>query len=117
MSLKKAKDYLGNDLQVDSAIKDAKGQVIHQTYQVKPVVETFTITTWTAESNTPYEYKATGTITTTLKTNSIVELINDNSVDFATYGFCIGSIVSQTITFYSVSEPSSSVNLKVIVWQ
>lgn len=37
MSLKKAKDYLGNDLQVDSAIKDGKGQVIHQTYINKTI--------------------------------------------------------------------------------
>jgi len=37
MSLKKAKDYLGNDLQVDSAIKDGKGQVIHKTYIKKTI--------------------------------------------------------------------------------
>lgn len=37
MSLKKAKDYLGNDLQVDSALKDARGQVIHKTYIKKTI--------------------------------------------------------------------------------
>ena len=37
MSLKKATDYLDNELLVDSAIKDAKGQVIHQTYIKKTI--------------------------------------------------------------------------------
>ena len=37
MSLKKATDYLGNDLQVDSALKDGKGQVIHKTYIKKTI--------------------------------------------------------------------------------
>lgn len=35
MSLKKLTDINNNDIQVDSAIKDAKGQNIHSTYQEK----------------------------------------------------------------------------------
>ena len=35
MSLKKLKDYANNDIQVESAIKDAKGQTIHSTYATK----------------------------------------------------------------------------------
>lgn len=35
MSLKKLTDINNNDIQVESAIKDAKGQSIHSTYQEK----------------------------------------------------------------------------------
>lgn len=40
MSLKKLKDYENNDIQVESAIKDAKGQTIHSTYATNSKLQT-----------------------------------------------------------------------------
>lgn len=82
--------------------------------QDKPVLETYTITSWTADANiAPFTYKATATATTTIGANTMVELLNDNAINFATYNFNIGEINGQIITFYSIGEPSSSVSLKV----
>lgn len=81
-----------------------------------PVTETFTIesTSWSELSDSsPYTYSATVTATTTVGTDSIVELINNQAVLFATYGFAIGSISGQNITIYSIGQPSTSVTLTV----
>ena len=40
MSLKKLTDINNNDIQVESAIKDAKGQTIHSTYVTKSELQT-----------------------------------------------------------------------------
>lgn len=76
--------------------------------------ETLTIasTAWTTLSDSsPYTYSATVTATTTIGTDSIVELINNQAVLFATYGFAIGSISGQNITIYSIGQPSENVTL------
>lgn len=79
-------------------------------------VETFTISSWTADNTiSPYTYKATVTLATTLGANTLVELINNDAVSFATYGFAIGSIASQVATIYSIGEPSSSVSISIRV--
>lgn len=81
-----------------------------------PVTETLTIesTSWSELSDSsPYTYNATVTATTTIGTDSIVELINNQAVLFATYGFAIGSISGQNITIYSIGQPSTSVTLTV----
>ena len=80
--------------------------------------ESYTIATsdWTAlSSSAPYTYQATVTATTTLTNNSILELINDNAVSFATYGFAIGSVdvANNQMAIYSVGQPSASVTLTV----
>lgn len=80
--------------------------------------ESYTIVTsdWTALSaSSPYTYQATVTATATLTNNSILELINDDAVSFATYGFAIGSVdvPNNQMTIYSVGQPSASVTLKV----
>jgi hypothetical protein len=76
--------------------------------------ETYTISNWTAlSSSSPYTYQATVTATATIGNDTEVELINDQSVLFATYGFAIGSISGQNVTIYSIGEPSSSVTLKI----
>ena len=77
-------------------------------------IETATIqtTSWnTLSSQLPYQYSTNITLTTTLDTNSIVELINNQPVLFATYGFAIGSISGQVATIYSIGQPSESVTL------
>lgn len=79
-----------------------------------PTLEEQTIesASWTSLSGqTPYTYSATITLTTTLDTNSIVELINNQPALFATYGFAIGSISGQVATIYSIGQPSESVTL------
>lgn len=82
--------------------------------------ETLTIATtdWTAlSSSDPYDYSATVTATTTISATSTVELINDQAVLFGTYGFAIGSVdtVNNTLTFYSIGQPSASVSLTIKV--
>ena len=82
--------------------------------------ETLTIadTDWSAlSSSDPYDYSATVSVTATIGANSTVELLNDAAVDFATYGFAIGSVdqPNNTVTFYSIGAPSASKTLKVNV--
>lgn len=80
------------------------------------IMETHTITasSWQAESNvSPYSHKATITATATIGDNAIVELINNNAVLFATYGFAIASISGQVLTLYSIGQPSADVALTI----
>ena len=71
-------------------------------------------TNWSALSDSsPYTYSATVTAITNISDNSVVELINNQAVLFATYGFAIGSISGQNITIYSIGQPSTSVTLTV----
>jgi hypothetical protein len=95
------------------------GQSAHDAATVGQAVgttETYTIATadWTALSNSsPYDYQATVTATYTIGNNTIAELLNDAPVEFATYGFAIGSISSQSVTIYSIGQPSGSETLKI----
>ena len=85
------------------------GQVLGET-------ESYTIATsdWSALSaSSPYTYQATVTATHTIGASTIAELINDAPVTFATYGFAIGDISGQSVTIYSIGQPSDSVTLKV----
>ena len=78
--------------------------------------ESYTIATadWSALSaSSPYTYQATVTATHTIGANTVAELLNDAPVTFATYGFAIGSISGQSVTIYSIGQPSASVTLKV----
>lgn len=95
------------------------GQSAHDAATVGQAVgttETYTIATsdWTALSaSSPYDYQATVTATYTIGANTIAELLNDSPVDFATHGFAIGSISSQSVTLYSIGQPSASQTLKI----
>lgn len=76
--------------------------------------ETLTVasTSWIMLNNSsPYTYQATVTLTTTLSDDSVVELINNQAVLFATYGFAIASISGQVATIYSIGQPTENVNL------
>lgn len=78
--------------------------------------ESYTIATadWSALSaSSPYTYQATVTATHTIGASTVAELLNDAPVTFATYGFAIGSISGQSVTIYSIGQPSASVTLKV----
>lgn len=95
------------------------GQEAHDAATVGQAIgttETYTIATsdWSAlSSSSPYTYQATVTATYTIGNSTIAELLNDSPVTFATYGFAIGSISSQSVTIYSIGQPSASVSLKV----
>jgi len=81
-----------------------------------PDTETYTIATsdWTALSDaTPYTYQATVTATRLIEANTWCELINNQAVLFADYGFAIGSVNGQNITIYAIGLPTSSVVLEV----
>ena len=76
--------------------------------------ETATIATgsWSAlASSSPYTYSATVTLATTIGNDSTVELINNQAVLFANFGFAIGAIAGQNVTIYSIDKPSASVTL------
>lgn len=87
-----------------------------ETGMEKTNIENLSIDTinWSALSDSsPYTYSATVTAITNISDNSVVELINNQAVLFATYGFAIGSISGQNITIYSIGQPSTSVTLTV----
>ena len=76
---------------------------------LRTIIETVTISSWSTDDNIgPYKFTGKGTIQTILKDSSIVELINDNPIVFAKYGFAIGSITGQEITFYAIEQPNSA---------
>lgn len=68
-------------------------------------------------NSSPYTHSATKTLTAQIGAGSIVELINDNAVLFAAYGFAIGSVdvANNAITLYSIGAPDVSATLKVNV--
>lgn len=80
--------------------------------------ETLTIFSWSALSaSDPYDYQATVSVTTTISANGTVELVNDQAVLFATYGFAIGAVdtTNNAVTIYSIGEPTSPVSLNIKV--
>jgi len=87
--------------------------------QSAPTTESKTIAAsdWSAlSSSSPYTQQATVTAVKTITANTIVELINDNAVNFATYGYAIGSISGQSVVIYAISAPSASVTLKLNIF-
>lgn len=99
---------LGNTVnEISDEISNKQDKIIINNYTIQSAA-------WTSLSEqAPYTYSATITSTPTLDTNSIVELVNNQAVLFATYGFAIGSISGQNITIYSIGQPSTSVTLTV----
>ena len=82
------------------------------------VEETFTKATgdWSALANSsPYTYSTTVTLTTPVSFSSVVELVNNDIVKFATYGFGILSVSGQVATIASIGQPDSSVTFKIKV--
>lgn len=82
----------------------------------KPSIEevSISVSSWTDLSeSSPYTYQATITLSTVISSSSTVELINNQPVLFANYGFAIANISGQTATIYSIGQPSTSVTLTV----
>ena len=98
-------DITSNTISVDTTVIEVVGET-----------ESYTIATsdWSSlSSSDPYTYQATVTATHTIVNSTVAELLNDSAVTFATYGFAIGSISGQSVTIYSIGQPSSSVTLKI----
>ena len=75
---------------------------------------TITIADWSTMSGIqPFYYQATITAAYTIDNNTIVELINDQAINFAKYGFAIGAVSGQIITIYATNEVVNSVTLKI----
>lgn len=92
----------------------ADNKTLYLTDDTTESVETYTVSSWTSlASSEPYTYSATVTATHTIGNDTVIELINDQAVLFATYGFAVGSVSGQSVTIYSIGEPSSSVSLKI----
>lgn len=72
----------------------------------------FSINDWQAlgVDYRPYRTYSVKTAQTTIEANTIVELVNNNPVTFARYGFAIGAVNGQNITFYSTMSESFEVN-------
>lgn len=69
---------------------------------------------WSAAGGvSPFTYSTTVTATHTIGANTIVELINDQAVQFAKYGFAIGSVSGQNVTIYALEQPVQSISLKI----
>lgn len=88
------------------------------TVRPKAKAKSFTLTTdrWSAiDAQGPYTFAATVTVDqdTHIGAETLVELINDNAVAFATYGFAIAAVDGQVITLYSISKPADSITLRI----
>lgn len=80
----------------------------------KGAYDDYSIASWTDSSSySPFVAIATKTATTTIGADTLVELINNDAVGFATYGYAIIGVSGQTITFGCLVKPTSSVTLKV----
>lgn len=84
--------------------------------QVSGSTETYAIETtdWSAlTESSPYDYQTTVIATYPIGSSTVVELLNDNPIQFANHGFAIGSISGQNVTLYSIAQPSTVETLKI----
>ena len=80
-------------------------------------IESHTVTEFTADSSiSPFDHYVDITLTHTLTENSVVELINDNGINFAKYCFTIISLTNQVVRVACIGQPSS-ITLKFKIWE
>lgn len=99
---------------VDELLFDSDPQI--QINNLTTNYEEFTITSssWTKLADkSPFTYSAIITASKTITNTTIVELINNQAVLFATYGFVIGDITEQTITIYAISQPTEDITITI----
>jgi hypothetical protein len=76
--------------------------------------ENLIASSWTDLANSaPYTKQSTLTAVNTIGENTIVELLNNQTVLFATYGFVIGAVEGQNIIIYSIDNPVDNVTFKI----
>lgn len=103
-----------NEQLVDELLFDSDPQI--QINNLTTNYEEFTITSssWTELADkSPFTYSATITASKTITNTTIVELINNQAVLFATYGFAIGDITEQMITLYALSQPTEDITVTI----
>ena len=84
-------------------------------YEGSAEIYTIAKTQWTegGDSIEPFKYAATIEAAHSLSAKTIIELINNDAVIFAKYGFSIGGVSGQIITIYSFELPEGPVSLTV----
>ena len=60
----------------------------------------------------PFKAQCNITLLELSSAKDVLELINDNAVLFANYGFNIGAVSNTTVTIYALKKPTSSVTLQ-----
>lgn len=110
-------DYIIVDIVVIPS-KEKGNILLYNTYyegeEKETVPYTIAETDWSALSDkSPFDHKL-DIYFQPPRTYDIVELINDNPVLFANYGFAIGEADSSKISIYSIGKPTTSVTLTVI---
>ena len=60
----------------------------------------------------PFKAQCNITLLELSNTKDVLELINDNAVLFANYGFNIGAVSNTTVTIYALKKPTDSVTLQ-----
>lgn len=84
-------------------------------YEGSAEIYTIAKTQWMegGDSIEPFKYTATIEAAHSLSAKTIIELINNDAVIFAKYGFSIGGVSGQIITIYSFELPEGPVSLTV----
>ena len=84
----------------------------------KSTIHSFTSATierssWTdLTGSDPFKAQCNTTLLELSSAKDVLELINDNAVLFANYGFNIGAVSNTTVTIYALKKPTSSVTLQ-----
>ena len=61
----------------------------------------------------PFAYSASIVATHTITSHTVIELVNNNAVSFANYGFAIGAITGQNIVIYALNVPIDEISLTI----
>lgn len=78
------------------------------------VTEEVTITsnTWVEDTNvSPFSYIANISLTNLKASSTSIELLNNNAILFATFGFAIGSVSGNSVIIYAMDKPTEDVTL------
>ena len=105
-----------DSIEYESGTIGAKVKYIDNKYKVESENVTVSEDSWERipdESVEPYIFSSVVQVQHTIGENTKVELINNNAVMFAQYGFAIADADEEYITFYSVKKPSNDVSLRV----
>lgn len=97
-------------------------EIVNKVPQITHKTETTIIypENWsTLSGNQLFNYYATINLISQVSDNTMVELVNDNAVDFALYGFSLMGYNStlNTVTIYAISAPLTSINFTLEIYE
>ena len=97
-------------------------EIVNKVPQITHKTETSIIypQNWgTLSGNQLFNYYATINLISQVSDNTMIELVNDNPVDFALYGFSLMEYnpTSNTVTIYAISAPSTSINFTLEIYE